>query len=235
MRWFKHYNNLREHPFIVQLRTEFGSLGYAAVCLILEKITGAWEEEAQLPDLTLPLTDWQALTGLSPKKLQNFFEFCRDPSFMEVFIEGKKARVCAHILLKLQDEYRMRSARKSGQTPELLRTQSATDKQQEQDICKRQENRAFSKQEDIAVRKVLRANDIDPDSARGERCYQLLLSKKLKNPAGYLMGILKKNPNFELEGEALPRRSADNPVHVSQLVEQAMKRATNNKPLDDSK
>ena len=219
---------------MVQIRTEFGSAGYAAVCLILEKITGAWEEDTHTPELTLPLTDWQALTELSSKKLRKFFENCRDPSFMEVSIEGKKAHVSAPILIKLQDEYRTKVSRKSGQTPDTARILSATDKQQETDVCEKQERQTFAAHDTIAVRKVLLKSGIDPDSSRGERCYQLLLSKNLKNPAGYLVGVLKKNPRFGLEGDEPLRQPTDRPLHASHVLRQTMNKIAASAPLDDN-
>lgn len=223
MRWFRHDRRFRQEPFIARVRAELGSEGYAAVCFILEAVTGAWEDDIPFPELTLPSGDWRDLTGLSPKKLKKFWELCQDESFMVVTLQGKMVHVKAPILLKLMDDYKKKLQRKSGQSPKSIGTISATDKQEDQDVYKRQNNRHLpTKAEEREIRKVLHQHGIDPDSPRGERLYDVAASNATENFAGYIIGLLRKNPDYGRELDAIPHGERQNrPVAIGEILRQS--------------
>ena len=98
---------------------------------------------------------------------------------------------------------------------------SATDKQSNQDDCKRQNNtNPLTESQDKQVRKVLWKNGIDTDSNRGAVFCELLLSKTVDSPAGYIVGILKKNPNFGLSDKEISTERAKQPTHIGDILRQ---------------
>lgn len=153
------------------------------------------------PSLSLPMRDWRALTGFSPKKFQNFVELCQEEDFFLIKNEGKMLTVEISILLKWRDDYTQKQMRESGQTPDILPKNSGLQQHKETEEEKRQNNTAppFSPTEQAQCIKVLRDQGIDPSSPRGQHCLKRVLTKASENPAGYLVGTFRKNPNFGSE------------------------------------
>ena len=206
MRWFKHPADMAAYPLVAKIRSEFGSLGYAAVCLMLEKVTASWEykkESPTMPELLLPMRDWKELTGFSLKKFQKFMEICQDDTFICIEIEGKLLRVKIPILLKWRDDYTQKQMRKSGQTQEEVHTNSAVQQQEEPEELKRQNNtmKSWPAKMEQDLRRILLKNGISPDSKRGEFCIVQALSKARDTPVGYLIGTLKNDPDFGKDAE----------------------------------
>ena len=173
MRWFTHPHNLWLYPMVAEVRAELGLHGYAAVCLILERVAEVWNikkgDPPTMPELSLPFRDWQRLLEFSPKKFQKFMEICQNDSFIHMKIEQKMVCVKAPILLEWRDEYTDKQLQKSRQAPDSLGIKSGIHKQIEPDVNKRQNNTisSLSPAKEKEVRKVLRQSGIDPDSHRG--------------------------------------------------------------------
>jgi len=206
MRWFKHPAEMAAYPLVAKVRSEFGNLGYAAVCLMLEKVTASWEckkESPTMPELSLPLRDWKELTGFSLKKFQKFVEICQDETFICIEVEEKLLRVKIPILLKWLDDYTQKQMRKSGQTQDEVPTNAVIQQQEEPEKLKRQNNtmKSWPAKMEQDLRRILLKNEISPDSKRGEFCIVQALSKAKNNPAGYLIGTLKNDPDFGKDAE----------------------------------
>lgn len=226
MKWFKHPKNLWGHPVVAEIRGELGIHGYGAVCLILEKIAGPWKhnpKDAVVPFLALPMKEWQQLLGFSPKKFKKFMEICENPDFIQLKIDRKMIRVEAAILLIYHDEYSRKRKENSGQTPESARTNSSTDIHIESEVRKKQNNthQGLNPNQMQDVRKVLMKYGIAPESPRGEYCLAYA-AEKGENPAGYLTGTLKNNPDFGSEYgavSAVPRNNNGYPLPASEILD----------------
>lgn len=201
-------------------------MGYAAICLIFEKLTAAWEydeDNPTIPSLSLPWRDWKELTGFSPQKFKNFVEVCQYDAFISIHEEGKLLRIEIPILLKWRDEYTGKKMRKSGQSSDNVRPKFALQQQKETEEEKIQNNTKtpLSPSAEKAARKVLWKHNIDPNSARGEYCLDYVAQKAKDNPAGYLVGTLKSDPHFGLE-ESTPSsyERGNGPQHVADIIKQ---------------
>lgn len=224
MQWFKHPNDLRRHPIVAEIRGEFGIHGYGAVCL-LEKVAEPCRvdrKSVSVPFLVLPMREWQQLLEFSPKKFKKFMEICDSPDFIQLKIDRKMVRAEAAILLKYLDEYTGKQLRISGQTPDSIRTNSPTDIQIEREVKKRQNNtvQGLTAKQKQDVFRVLAKHKIQPDSPRGAYCLAYV-AQKGDNPAGYLTGILNKNPEFGNEHEIVSSTQRNNtgyPQPTSEII-----------------
>lgn len=232
MRWFKHPADMSAYPLVARVRSEFGNTGYAAICLMFEKVTASWEyneEQPAPPSLSLPLRDWKELTAFSPKKFKNFVEICQEENFFCIKNEGKMLTVAIPILLKWRDDYTQKKMRKSGQTPDNNPPNSALQQQKETEEEKRQNNRAsrFTQEEEIQCKNVLRRQGIEPTSPRGDYCLRQAMVKATENPAGYLVGTFKKNPSFGSEYADSTWERGKEPMSTKDIFTQLAARRNN--------
>jgi hypothetical protein len=107
------------------LIAEFGTQGYAAYWLIIERIGKEFDGVSCKESLTLPTKFWQKITFFSPKKYKNFLFFCKKISLLNFVEDGKNITVIVPNLLKYGDEYSKKQSRNppssqvdlSGQSP----------------------------------------------------------------------------------------------------------------------
>lgn len=234
MHWFKHYSDFSRHPVAIALRNEMGMCGYSALLLVLERITAAYRYRkgmpSPVPSLTLTQKEWQKTTDFSPRKLQIFLDICENLEFFSIEKSEKTICIEAPILLSLLDESTRKILKKSGINPDEYRNPSKTKKQEEPEEIKRQNNSTFpiSRTVESDIRRVLVKHGVSPDSRRGEYCMDYALGRARDNPAGYLVNIFAKNPNFGQEYADITQRQNTGPVSMGELMPSMLERMARN-------
>ena len=125
MKYLQHMTNCAQDPKIQAVIEEFGTQGYAAYWLILERIAADFDGDKNREFLKLPTKVWQKITNFSQKKLKTFLNFCKKISLLDFSEESNYTTVIVPNLLKYGDEYSKRHAAKmakkkadlSGQSP----------------------------------------------------------------------------------------------------------------------
>lgn len=147
---------------------------------------------------------------------------CQEENFFYIEIEGKMLTVNIPILRKWRDDYTQKQMRKSGQSPDNLPSSSALQQQKETEEEKRQNNRPaqFSQEEEIQCKNALCRQGIEPASPRGNYCLRQAMAKATENPAGYLVGTFKKNPNFGAEYADSTQERGNGPMSAKDILTQ---------------
>jgi hypothetical protein len=137
------------------LTEEFGSEAYGIYWLIIEEIAGPMEPGKMIPAATHSLARWASICHSSPRRLSAIFERMsasglvslvsrETPGTYRSHIPQKIITISAPNILKYRDEY----SKKSGQTPDRLRTSSGSRDRGRADTDAEAEERSHSDVED---------------------------------------------------------------------------------------
>lgn len=228
MRWYKQYSDFARQPAVTAIRNEFGHHGYAALILTMEAMTAIYRDddtdpERPTPELTLTQREWRNITNFSPQKLQRFWEICEKSGLFLIKKSEKAITIEMPIMLKLIGKKKNNGSKKEAFLSEKIPTKRTPEQQQkETEEEKRQNNRPaqFSQEEEIQCKNVLRRQEIDPNSPRGNYCLRQALTKATENPAGYLVGTFKKNPNFGSEYAGSTWERGNGPMSAKDILTQ---------------
>jgi hypothetical protein len=200
MRWIKHPCNFSRSAAMSEIRERFGSAGYGAVWLMLERIAEDFAVSGQKtePDLCLSEKDWRVSSGLSAKKLQNLLEVLQSHGVIFAENREKRIRLTSPILAQLQDEWTKRTRKNSGVAQEpppnsLSPEQTTEEKRKDEKDNRTEVNPGIPE----ALRLVLKRHGLLSDHERARRISRYMERKQLDNPGGYLEKILQGNPNFD--------------------------------------
>jgi hypothetical protein len=116
MKWMQHENDEAWKPAGAAIRAEFGSEGYGAYWIIREIIAKNADEKCC--QITYPLTELRRILKFSYGKLKSFLDFCSENSIFCVEMSGHSVILEDAKLLKLQDEYTKKKARKNEKCPD---------------------------------------------------------------------------------------------------------------------
>jgi hypothetical protein len=116
MRWIKHLTAASEDEKIAHLIAEYGHAGYGLWWLVCEAV--ARQLEGDNPEVTYPLTKWSHLLSLRGSHVMSRLVTLQVTGLVTVERHGYDVTVRIPNLLKYRDEY----SRKSGQTPESVRS-----------------------------------------------------------------------------------------------------------------
>ena len=117
---------------LARLRDEFGLEGYGLYWLILETIAEQMDEtDKSFVEFSPKM--WRKFTEISRKKLEKFLTFSEKIGLFSVKISSDLIKVDCPNLLKYRDEYTKRKKKKSGQTPDNVRTKSGQTPEQDTD------------------------------------------------------------------------------------------------------
>lgn len=123
MKWFKHPSALRNLRGVAFIIDHGGLEGYGAFCMTCEIIAeqmGKFDLECVQ---TLSTRRWTLLLGISRLKFQKILTIFAESELCTVTQsedDDEKVTIAVPMLAKLRDEY----SRKSGQSPDTIRTMS---------------------------------------------------------------------------------------------------------------
>jgi hypothetical protein len=122
MKWFRHMTASHDDEKLALLQAEFGLEGYGFYWLTLEIIAKQMEPGSDKTFVEYPIAIWRKFYGFSPKKLRKFAEFCSEFEIFSVEFFEKSMSIDCPNLLKYRDEWSKKVSKKSGVTPEPLRS-----------------------------------------------------------------------------------------------------------------
>lgn len=126
MRWLKHMTNSRRDERVARLLAIQGHVAHSVWWLVLETIAEKMGTADSKCSVTYTASGWAAALCLRPQDVRLRLQQVASEGLLEATWDGPDCTVTVHNLLKYRDEY----SRKSGQTPESLRTKSHQTKKQ---------------------------------------------------------------------------------------------------------
>lgn len=133
MRWFKHLTTAHDDPALSTIVEEMGSDGYGIYWLLLEHFAAAMPKDCKsVPEITRSIDSWAKICACrSTRQFDKFYQTAVKLRLIcgETAAElrqncskraAKRLQICIPKLLKYRDEY----SKKSGQTPEKIRSDS---------------------------------------------------------------------------------------------------------------
>ncbi len=123
MRWLKHLTAAREDEKIAQLITKYGHAGYGLWWLVCEVV--AQQLEGDNPEVTYPVTTWSHLLSVRGSHVRHCLSKLAVTGLVTVEWIGTDIKVRIPNLLKYRDEY----SRKSGHSPDTVRSKTHIQKQ----------------------------------------------------------------------------------------------------------
>ncbi len=117
MRWFKHYTDASDDEFIAGLEEKFGLEGYARWWKLLETVGAQFKKDGP-PAAEYPWIIWQSKLRGKRNKLETFLVHLENKQRINRKLTGNVMEIKIPKLLEIRDEY----SKKSGQTPDKLRT-----------------------------------------------------------------------------------------------------------------
>lgn len=124
MKWFRHMTYLRNIEAVVRFLDAAGLEGYGFLCMLLELIGENMGPTDQRCELCLSLRRWSIALGIHRNKVLKYAGMLGSTGLATVIREGNDLRVRMPILAEWRDEY----SKKSGHTPESVRSSSSQNK-----------------------------------------------------------------------------------------------------------
>jgi len=119
MKWFKHYSDMLEDAFIVELIDEGGAEWFGIWCGILEIYARECENNPG-GIIEIPLSIIKRKLRISQRKLEKVLNFCREKNKISSEINPKNVQMQIPKMQELRDEYASRKKPKSGVTRDKL-------------------------------------------------------------------------------------------------------------------
>jgi len=117
MRWLKHMTDTRQDEKIATLISKYGHAGYGLWWMVLEIVAKRVEGDS-FPTVTYPVSTWSHLLSLRGSHVSQALLKLEVTHLVTVKRTGSDIMVTIPNVLKYRDEY----ARKSGQTPDSVRS-----------------------------------------------------------------------------------------------------------------
>jgi hypothetical protein len=126
MRWFKHLSGSHQDEDMAEIISRLGPEGYGVWWIILEVIALQMDSSEKY-SARYSAKKWGSFCGFSAKKFQKVAENLAEISSISVNVLGDFLEIECPNLLKYRDEY----SKKSGQTPDKLRSKIEIQKQKQ--------------------------------------------------------------------------------------------------------
>lgn len=123
MRWFKHQAQLRRDPDIADYMARCGRdrvTGYGMLMMVMEVVAERMDAQSSQAAVIYPTSTWLQLCGVHALTWHKYAKLMRSSGVVSIEEVEGNCRVEIPKLLLWRDEY----SRKSGQSPESLRTMS---------------------------------------------------------------------------------------------------------------
>lgn len=120
MKWFRHMAVSHQDSKISRLLDSSGLAGYGGWWILLEIIAGEMGKQDQKCSAEHSLAQWSRFLRCHPNQAKSYLKSMQSAGLVDLEIFESRYRVSVPNLLKYRDEY----ARKSGHTPESVRTKS---------------------------------------------------------------------------------------------------------------
>ena len=121
---------------LMLLKAEFGMHGYGVYWTIIELIAAQINKDNITTSLSFSEKIWRKITEFSPKKFQNFAEFCQKIKLFQItFVEDKEKTViidCPNVL-KYKDEHLRKSVVTPDKDRDKLRSNSVATPEEDKD------------------------------------------------------------------------------------------------------
>lgn len=125
MRWLKHMTATRDDEKVARLVAKLGHEGYGLWWMILETVAGSIENGSGRYSLSYPCSKWAASLQLHPPNVRRQLAAIAAEGLLELRCNGAEIEVIIPNLLKYRDEY----SRKSGHSPDNVRSKQQKQKQ----------------------------------------------------------------------------------------------------------
>jgi len=122
MRWVKHMTASHNDEKLADLISRFGHAGYGVWWLVVEIVASVLESGKE-PKVTYPVSKWSHLLSVRGSHVSQTLLKLELTHLVTVVRRADDITVTIPNLLKYRDEYN----RKSGQTPECVRSKTTTD------------------------------------------------------------------------------------------------------------
>ncbi len=167
MKWFKHmtcsYNDERLSAIVDKLGME----GYGFWWRLLEIVAEKLDETGDC-SCSFSAKKWGNFFGFSAKKFEKFVGIFKNSGIFEVKFSENSIMVSIPNLLKYRDEYSKKKDRKSGHSPEKLRSKEEDKEEEYNNTPPTPSQRGRDDGEDIPAsgRRVSRENGTDPKAEK---------------------------------------------------------------------
>jgi hypothetical protein len=118
MRWVKHLSTAHDDQAMGAILENHGPVGYGVYWLIVEEIAAAIDGDHAEPCAVKSLSSWAHLSFIPWQKLRIILGSLSDEGLIRLRSIGDRVEISVPNILKYRDEYQ----KKSGQTPDKLRT-----------------------------------------------------------------------------------------------------------------
>lgn len=145
MKWFKHDTASHRSDALIRLRSEGGLEAYGFYWMLCELVAEKMDVSDRC-NLENPIKFLANNFGISVKKFSKLLQTLKELSLIDFEIEEKNVTIKIEELLNIKDEY----AKKSGQTPDKVRTNSrqTPSPKKEEERSKKEEVRVTTSSED---------------------------------------------------------------------------------------
>lgn len=104
MKWVKHMTNSRRDPKLLAVKREFGIAGIGMYWVTVEALAEQFEVGGE-PELSLDLSSWREITGISPQMMRKWANFGDEMALFSASFSEKTLTISMKKIKEIKDNY----------------------------------------------------------------------------------------------------------------------------------